>query len=81
MYNVACQLSLSYPTVLGSLPPAPLLGHVPTITPTTLPSDFNNAILSIHTSVMTTNATIADTLEAPHRAVSISQGLPSVPKN
>ena len=78
--SIAHLLSLSYIIVLGSLSPAPLLGYVPTIIPTTLSSGFNNAILPIPTSVMTTNATIADTQEAAHRAISIGQGLPPVPK-
>ena len=78
--GIAYLLSLSYIIVLGSLPAAPLLGHVPTITPTTLSSGFNDAILPIPTSVMTTNATIADIQEAVHRAISIGQGLPPVPK-
>ena len=78
--NIAHLSSLSYIIVLGSLPPAPLLGHVPTITPTTLSSGSHNAILPIPTSVMTTNATITDTQAAAHRAISIGQGLPPVPK-
>ena len=53
---------------------------MPAITPTTLPSGFNNTVLPIPTSVITTNATVTDTPEASHRAVSIGQGLPPVPK-
>ena len=79
--SIAHLLSLSYIILLGSLPPAPLLGHAPTITPMTLSSGFNNAILPIPTSVMTTNATIADTQEAAHRAISIGQDYHQFPKN
>ena len=53
---------------------------MPTITPTTLPSGFNNAVLLNPISVMTINATNPDTQEAFHRTIFIGQGLPPVPK-
>ena len=76
--GVSVHLPLTVPA-LGCLPPAPLLSHISTITPSAPAIGIPNVTVPTATSVATTSA-IAASSQDTTQAVFIGQGLPPVPK-